>query len=360
MYESNTLEETMGDGSLSQDEIDALLQGADDMLSGSARVPAGDFAPAQAALSPVEREAVADFLNSSMSSVMPALSGYLGKNIIIGNALVEVKNADQIRADFPRQYVQVSVNFSGGVNGRNIVLLSMNDAGVISSLMMGDDSGTPPATLSEAHQSTLQEFVSQMMSTIATQLSNKIGKGVNTTAPDLAIVQGNIAVPGTPDVVKITYNLTIQNLINSKMYHLMNIELAGEIARGSYVPQMQQQEYRTDAAPQKSAQVGISPVRFPPLGEGMQSVPTGNINLLLDVPMTLTVELGRTRQLVKDILGLGEGSIIELDKLAGEPVDLLVNGKLIARGEVVVIDENFGVRVTDIVSPAERIAKMQT
>ena len=101
-------------------------------------------------------------------------------------------------------------------------------------------------------------------------------------------------------------------------------------------------------------------MRFPPLGEGMQSVPTGNINLLLDVPMTLTVELGRTRQLVKDILGLGEGSIIELDKLAGEPVDLLVNGKLIARGEVVVIDENFGVRVTDIVSPAERIAKMQT
>ncbi len=75
--------------------------------------------------------------------------------------------------------------------------------------------------------------------------------------------------------------------------------------------------------------------------------------------MTLTVELGRTRQFVKDILGFGEGSIIELDKLAGEPVDLLVNGKLIAKGEVVVIDENFGVRVTDIVSPAERLNKVQ-
>ncbi len=351
----------MGDGSLSQDEIDALLQGADDMLAGTARVPAGEFAPSQAALSPVEREAVADFLNSSMGSVMPALSGYLGKNIIIGNALVEVKNADQVRADFPKQYVQIGVNFSGGVNGKNVILLSLNDAGVISSLMMGDDSGAPPATLTEAHQSTLQEFVSQMMSTIATQLSNKIGKAVNTTAPDLKIVQGNIDVPGTPDVVKVTYNLTIQNLINSKMYHLMNIELAGEIARGSYVPQMQQPEYRPEPAqPRTASQVGISPVRFPPLGEGMQSIPTGNINLLLDVPMTLTVELGRTRQLVKDILGLGEGSIIELDKLAGEPVDLLVNGKLIARGEVVVIDENFGVRVTDIVSPAERIAKMQS
>jgi len=351
----------MGDGSLSQDEIDALLQGADDMLSGTSRAPVGDFAPAQAALSPVEREAVADFLNSSMGSVMPALSGYLGKNIIIGNALVEVKNADQVRADFPKQYVQIVVDFSGGVNGKNVILLSMNDAGVISSLMMGDDSGAPPETLTEAHQSTLQEFVSQMMSTVATQLSNKIGKGVNTTSPDLKIVQGDIDVPGTPDVVKITYNLTIQNFINSKMYHLMNLELAGEIARGSYVPQMQQPEYKPEPAqPRTTSQVGISPVRFPPLGEGMQSIPTGNINLLLDVPMTLTVELGRTRQLVKDILGLGEGSIIELDKLAGEPVDLLVNGKLIARGEVVVIDENFGVRVTDIVSPAERIAKMQS
>lgn len=79
------------------------------------------------------------------------------------------------------------------------------------------------------------------------------------------------------------------------------------------------------------------------------------MNLLMDVQMSLTVELGRTKMYIKDILGLGEGSIIELDKLAGEPVDLLVNGKLIAKGEVVVIDENFGVRVTDIVSPTDRI-----
>ncbi len=84
-----------------------------------------------------------------------------------------------------------------------------------------------------------------------------------------------------------------------------------------------------------------------------------NLNLLMDVQMTLTVELGRTKMFIKEILGLGEGSIIELDKLAGEPVDLLVNGKLVAKGEVVVIDENFGVRVTDIVSPSERV-KLET
>ena len=80
-----------------------------------------------------------------------------------------------------------------------------------------------------------------------------------------------------------------------------------------------------------------------------------NISLLLDVPMEVTVELGRSKRSVKEILSLSEGSIIELDKLAGEPVDLLVNNKPIAKGEVVVIDENFGIRVTEIVSSTGNI-----
>jgi flagellar motor switch protein FliN/FliY len=79
----------------------------------------------------------------------------------------------------------------------------------------------------------------------------------------------------------------------------------------------------------------------------------------MDVPLQVTVELGRTRKLIRDILELGPGSVVELDKLAGEPVDVLVNGKLIAKGEVVVIDENFGVRVTEIVSPIERASSLQ-
>ena len=85
---------------------------------------------------------------------------------------------------------------------------------------------------------------------------------------------------------------------------------------------------------------------------------SGNIGLIMDVSMEMTVELGRTRKLIKEILSMGEGTIIELDKLAGEPVDILVNHKLIAKGEVVVIDENFGVRVTEIVSPMDRFSDM--
>jgi flagellar motor switch protein FliN/FliY len=105
--------------------------------------------------------------------------------------------------------------------------------------------------------------------------------------------------------------------------------------------------------------IGVQPVQFAPLSPAEQSGVTGNIGLLMDVSMQLTVELGRTKMLIKDILGMGEGTIVELDKLAGEPVDLLVNGKLIAKGEVVVIDENFGVRVTDIISPMDRINNLE-
>jgi len=106
------------------------------------------------------------------------------------------------------------------------------------------------------------------------------------------------------------------------------------------------------------AQPNVQPVQFANLGMGHSAQESGNIGLIMDVYMELTVELGRTKKLIKDILGIGEGTIIELDKLAGEPVDILVNHKLIAKGEVVVIDENFGVRVTEIVSPMERMADL--
>jgi flagellar motor switch protein FliN/FliY len=107
------------------------------------------------------------------------------------------------------------------------------------------------------------------------------------------------------------------------------------------------------AAPEPAA------AEFPQLGAAAAPGGGAGIDLLLEVPMVLTVELGRTERRIGDVLGLAPGSIVELDRLAGEPVDLLVNGHLIAHAEVVVVDENFGVRITDIVSPSERISRMQ-
>ncbi len=125
----------------------------------------------------------------------------------------------------------------------------------------------------------------------------------------------------------------------------------------------QQPYYQQPPQPQNYGHMpnrNVQPVQYSNFGS-MPSIHADdtNLNLLLDIPLKVTVELGRTKKLIKDILELSQGSIIELDKLAGEPVDILVNNKLIAKGEVVVIDENFGVRVTDIISQAERMQKIQ-
>ncbi len=113
------------------------------------------------------------------------------------------------------------------------------------------------------------------------------------------------------------------------------------------------------AAGQQAAGTSVHPVQFQPFDGDIDVQGGTNLDLLLDVSLRVSVELGRTDLTIKDVLALGPGSVVELDKLAGEPVDILVNDRLIAKGEVVVVDENFGVRVTDIVSPQKRIGKLR-
>ena len=345
----------MGDGSLSQDEIDALLQGADDMLAPAAPAPVMDMGMGGA--SQGDFGAVKDTLTGILPTVASSLVGFLsGKNITISNPVVESKSIDQVRGELAGQFVQIMVDYNGAVTGRNLVVFSGSDAGVIASLMMGDETGTPPTELTEAQLSTIQEFTNLFLSTMATQLGNKFGGGINTTPAVISMVNSpaEFQLP-MGNLAKITYDIAIDGVLTSRFYHIMDAGLASSFNSGAGATMQQPAQQQMQA---QGGSVGINPVRFPQLDEGIPGV-AGNINLLLDVPMTLTVELGRTTQMVQEILGLGEGSIIELDKLAGEPVDLLVNGKLIAKGEVVVIDENFGVRVTDIVSPAERLIGVQ-
>ena len=102
----------------------------------------------------------------------------------------------------------------------------------------------------------------------------------------------------------------------------------------------------------------VHPAEFPQLSGGAAPHPAGNIDLLLDVKLPVSIELGRTTLPISDILNWSQGTVVELDKLVGEPVSLLVNNKLVARGEVVVVDENFGLRITSLVSPRERIESL--
>jgi flagellar motor switch protein FliN/FliY len=112
---------------------------------------------------------------------------------------------------------------------------------------------------------------------------------------------------------------------------------------------------RSYEAPRQREHVNVQPAQFQSFDDSRIMIEKKNISLIMDVPLQVTVELGRTHKLIREILEFGPGSIIELDKLAGEPVDIMVNGKAIAKGEVVVIDESFGVRITDIIHPSKRL-----
>jgi flagellar motor switch protein FliN/FliY len=227
-----------------------------------------------------------------------------------------------------------------------------------------------------------------------TTLTDKTGnKSISNVAPEAANVpKAVVALPGGTFMCA-TYQLTLGDGTTHQLWEIYGSSVSADIAqalssKGGGAPA---------AAPQQPAFAGMDMGAMPNLGgampamgggggmQGMQGMSgmqgmgmpaanvqsvqfpnlmpqatvqeQGNIGLIMDVFMEMTVELGRTRKLIKEILGMGEGTIIELDKLAGEPVDILVNHKLIAKGEVVVIDENFGVRVTEIVSPMERMSE---
>ena len=125
--------------------------------------------------------------------------------------------------------------------------------------------------------------------------------------------------------------------------------------KGQQVYQGPQYEFGAREQRPPREPVNVQPAQFQSFEEDRILIDKQNISLIMDVPLQVTVELGRTQRLIRDILELSPGSIIELDKLAGEPVDILVNGKQIAKGEVVVIDESFGVRITDIADPSKRL-----
>jgi flagellar motor switch protein FliN/FliY len=133
-----------------------------------------------------------------------------------------------------------------------------------------------------------------------------------------------------------------------------------EISMDDWAAAMAEQEVVDAAASSAKAEPVLATNLFQELGaaSGNQAIPQ-NLDMILDIPVQLTVELGRTKIAIRNLLQLAQGSVVELDGLAGEPMDVLVNGCLIAQGEVVVVNDKFGIRLTDIITPAERIRRLQ-
>ena len=349
----------MSDGSLSQDEIDALLQGTGGMDF--------DAGPSSPSLTDHQRSAFEQFLRTTVASQESNLSLLVNNDVRIAPPTADLVDSDGFIATLSPDVVQITMNLTEGAPGHHSYVLSEDAAIEIAGPMMGQEG----VEVDDAAVSALQEAFSQISGPVVTALGDQVGATVMTDPPEGT--HGPAAAVTLPagQFVRLTYTVAIGGRASFAVYEAFDAEVVRAVLReGQAVSgaqsgspaQGRQSHGRGGAGGMMGMPHGAAPnvqsVQFPNLNPTAAGAEPGNIGLLMDVYMEMTVELGRTRKLIKEILGMGEGTIIELDKLAGEPVDILVNHKLIAKGEVVVIDENFGVRVTEIVSQMERIAGM--
>jgi flagellar motor switch protein FliN/FliY len=358
----------MSDGALSQDEIDALLAGVDSSsLGGSSPGPAaGD--------SGQDARAIQDFLASTVDALSSNLSMMTKPEVSLKSPQVSSTSRDAFLATLPDTVTVTKVDFSSGFPGEHLFLMAEDTAKGIASLMNKEEN----ITLDEMAMSVIGEAVSTMVGTQITALTGKTGnRSIAAIPPETANVPKAVAaLPGGSFIVA-AYNLDLGDGTPHQIWEVLGGGVSGDIAQalngGAQPAAPRGMGAMSGMQPNLGGMTGggmsgmmqglgqptnVQSVQYPSLIPQATPQEQGNIGLIMDVFMEMTVELGRTRKLIKEILGMGEGTIIELDKLAGEPVDILVNHKLIAKGEVVVIDENFGVRVTEIVSPIERMTDM--
>ncbi len=382
----------MNSGFLSQEEIDALLRGE-------------PVASSEGDLSDIEKDAMGEIGNISMGSAATTLSILLSRRVSITTPKVRISSINEIKKQYPLPYLVIEVGYTHGLIGSNILAIKESDALIISDLMMGGDGTNPPSELNELYMSAVSEAMNQMMGSVATSMSTVFKKKIDIAPPACNLMDfsedATITSVTSPDapMVEVSFRMEVEDLIDSQIMQLVSLDVAKEMVANLIgvveanatpqpvaapapaaapapmpaaaapapqpIPQPMHQPMMPAAQPMVAMpmasaalppNVVVQPVQFAPLKPAMLPVGDTNIGLILDVPLQVTVELGRTRKLIREILELAPGSVVELDKLAGEPVDILVNGKQIAKGEVVVIDENFGVRVTEIIGQLDRTA----
>ena len=399
----------MSDEMISQEEIDALLKGGGDTPPADAEAApeepvASEASAAEDPLSDMQKDALGEIGNISMGSAATTLSVLLGHKVSITTPSVSMSTMNSIRASYPMPYLIVEVGYTIGINGNNVLAIQAQDAAIIADLMMGGDGTNPPEDLNDIHMSEVGESMNQMMGAVSTSLSTMFNKKIDISPPKVNLIDFGTEdkvtdiVSGDEPVVKVSFRMEVDGLIDSEIMQILPVAIAGDMVESLLHSGDPEEEPEPEAPPAPAAPapvaasapasapsapppaaapmmapapaygmggarvaqgVPVQAAQFTPLATAPVQVNEANIGLILDVPLQVTVELGRTKKSIKDILELSNGSIVELDKLAGEPVDIHVNGKLLAKGEVVVIDENFGVRITDIVSPEERAARLQ-
>lgn len=380
------------DGMLSQEEIDAL--------TGAAGAATTTAAPTTMTLTDAERDAVGEIANINMGTAATTLSTLLNNKVTITTPKVSYVTINEISAQYDKPCVFIHISYIDGISGNNVLILKEHDVKVITDLMMGGDGSNTEGELTELHLSAISEAMNQMMGSAATSLSSMLDKKVDISPPTASVVDLNDSIDDVTvssfladELVQVSFTMQIGDLVDSQIMQLYPFDFArdlyqkfiGDAGLGQEEAQPepapaaqpqstpdpmagvnmnsaaqvmpQQPQMQPDMAQQVMQQpymmpapnVNVQPAQFQPFNAGVSPLmQQENIDLIMDVPLEVTVELGRSNKSIKEILDFSPGTIIELNKLAGEPVDVLVNGKFVAKGEVVVIEENFGIRITEI------------
>lgn len=389
----------MSDGSISQEEIDALLKNGDNTQKAGA-------SSNEESLTTQEMDTIGEVSNICMGTAATALFSLVNKKVEISTPVVSLATWKNIIDEYEKPCVLIKIIYTKGLNGSNELVLKESDVRVITDLMMGGTGENVEGELTDIHLSAISEAMNQMMGASATSISSMLSKTVDISPPTSTLIrletvedasELNEFLNGT--FVKIEFRLQIGDLVDSKIMQLYPISLVKqmctdvantmeadtnastpkeELHEVGQVPQSEMQmgsletesQERNDIMANNQSsqqmnnmgqpnqgnmapreQVNVQSANFAAFQNGNPVIPLQeNIDLIKNVPLEVTVELGRTLKSIQEILDFAPGTIIELNKIAGEPIDVLVNGRYVAKGEVVVIEESFGIRITEILT----------
>ncbi len=358
---------------LSQDQIDSLLDqqeaggfDVNDVSDDSAGSAEAETGPDYNALN-----AAFELFNEQAGSV---ISTVLNRSVTFSIAQCEKTDTDALQGAVPAPVLLLTLPFDGGISGSGSVVIGTKEVAVLSDLMMMGDGS---AEYTEDHKDAIGELFNQVMGAYTTALGEKCDSSVS--AGTIEVNEFDLAEPSIPleetDMVLIT--VSIADVGDAQLAVVVPQELGAQLMNTFKSSESMDSTDMGDGIGLSASEVddltelstGLDDMDMggvdegfaepSPAGGSVSRAPNQNVDMLLDVEMDVSIELGKTDLSIKRILDLAPGSLIELDRMAGEPVDLMVNNKVVAKGEVVVVDESFGIRIVSLVSAEERIKSLR-
>jgi flagellar motor switch protein FliN/FliY len=304
-------------------------------------------------LSESEKDALAEFGNISMGSSATAISKLLNRKVSITTPTLWASKVADIQKRYPNPCVIVTVEYVSGLQGSNILIIKESDARIIADLMMGLGFSDPNSGLTEIQLSAVSECMNQMMGSAATALSQLMGISIIISPPELNYVdlgEGHSQLSefiNETEVVATTFKMDIEDLVESELIQVMPLDFTGQVV---------DMLFSSVTAMEETPDIEREPEPEPPVvtTSPVDESAALRLAMLKNLPIRVSVVLGKTKMSLGEVFQLSPGSVVELDRFENEPVDVMVNGKVVAKGEVVLVDDQFGIRVLEIIAPEER------